>query len=289
MKKLKLSLSIILLTLLASAAPAFAAVKAADKKADKPQDLTGAVTQSYDADKSVVPGMLVAFKDKSRLVVPLSTKSLQDMLGLVVPVNDAPLVLTPAQPNTQQVLVAPSGQYNLLVNNQTGSIKQGDYLTISSIEGISMKATPNQPYIVGRAASNFDGKTNVIGTSDLKDSKGGSRSVSIGQVTADIKLSENPLAKKNASSIPSFMTNLAEKIAAKPVTPVKVYICAVLLIATIYITGSMLYSGVRSSILAIGRNPLGKSSILRGLLQTVIFGLLVFVAGIFGIYTILRL
>ena len=55
------------------------------------------------------------------------------------------------------------------------------------------------------------------------------------------------------------------------------------------IAGSLIYSAVRSSLIAIGRNPLSKKSIIRGLFQVVIIGLMVFLSGIFGVYLLLRL
>ncbi|QQS18685.1 hypothetical protein IPL68_01180 [Candidatus Saccharibacteria bacterium] len=61
------------------------------------------------------------------------------------------------------------------------------------------------------------------------------------------------------------------------------------MLVTIFMTGSLLYGGVRSSLVSIGRNPLAKKSILRGLIQVVILGLTVFVIGLIAIYLLLKL
>jgi hypothetical protein len=95
-------------------------------------DSSSTVTQSYNAQPSVLSGMLVELKSKSdNTVIPLATSDLGKMLGVVVPVSDSPIVLTTTTSTTdQQVLVANSGQYNVLVSNQNGSIQSGDRLTI---------------------------------------------------------------------------------------------------------------------------------------------------------------
>ena len=81
----------------------------------------------------------------------------------------------------------------------------------------------------------------------------------------------------------------SEAIAGKPVSPARVYISIIVLLAAAAIAGSLIYSAVRSSVIAIGRNPLSKRSIIRGLFQVVIIGILVFLSGVFGVYLILNL
>src|SRR5581483_3984562 len=91
-------------------------------------DVAGSVTQSYDAGSGVLPGMLVQLKGRSS-VVPLTGPDAKNMLGVVVPVGSAPIVLTPSGSSGQQVLVASSGRYSLLVSNQNGPVKPDDYLS----------------------------------------------------------------------------------------------------------------------------------------------------------------
>jgi len=51
----------------------------------------------------------------------------------------------------------------------------------------------------------------------------------------------------------------------------------------------VMYSGIRSGMIAVGRNPLSKKSIIRSLIQTVIAGLIIFLAGVFAVYLLLKL
>jgi hypothetical protein len=266
----------LLLGLTAATAPAAAS-----------SDISGAVTQSYNADPSVLPGMIVETKPKDQTtVIPLTSKDIRNMLGVVVPVNDAPIVLAPPSPSAQQVLVAASGRYNLLVSNQDGSIKAGDYLAVSALPGIAMKAGTDQAQIVGRAVSGFSGAGNVISTVLLKSSLGRTATVSIGSVTVDVHLAANPLFDNNGK-LPGFLSRLANSVANKTVSSVRIYLSLIVLLAVFFVIGSMFYGGVRSGIIAIGRNPLAKKAIGRGLIQTVIAGLIIFIAGVFAAYLIL--
>lgn len=252
-------------------------------------DISGAVTQSYNADPSVLTGMIVEFKPKDQTtVIPLTAKDIRNMLGVVVPTNGAAIVLTPQSARAGQILVAATGRNSLLVSNQDGPIKTGDYLAISSLAGIGMKANAQQVEVVGRAAADYNGTSNVIGRVTLKNSQGHTTTISIGHIPVDVRLAPNPLLK-NASNLPGFLTKAATSVANKPVSAPRIYLSALVLLATLFTTGSMFYSSIRSSIVAIGRNPLAKKAISRSLVQTITAALIIFIAGVFAVYLILNL
>ena len=60
-------------------------------------------------------------------------------------------------------------------------------------------------------------------------------------------------------------------------------------LASVVIAGSMLYAGVHSSMISIGRNPLSKQSIVRSMIQVIVTSFIVFIIGIFGVYLLLKL
>ena len=251
---------------------------------------TSGVTQSYNADPSVETGMVVQLKPKDpTTVIPLPNNDIKDMLGIVIPQSNATIVLTPQTISHQQVLVATSGHYNVLVSNQNGPIKIGDYITISAIAGVGMKADEIENEVLGKAAANFSGSSNVIGSVALKSTLGKTTNVSIGSIAVDINIAHNPLFQKTADYVPSFLAKAAVSIANHPVTAAKIYLSMAILSITAIVTGNMLYSGVRSGMIAVGRNPLSKKSIIRSLVETVIAGLIIFVAGVFAVYLLLKL
>lgn len=243
------------------------------------------VTQSYNAGPSVVAGMAVEFKPKDQTTVtPLTEQDIRNMQGVVIPTNDAALVLTPQSTSARQVLVAATGRYDLLVSNQNGSVKTGDYVAMSALPGIGMKAGTNQPEVIGRAAGNFSGTDNVISTMSLKQSFGRSTSVAIGQIPVDVRLEPNPLFRTN--NLPGFLNRAANSVVNKPGS-IRIYLSIAVLLATFFISGTMFYSGVRNSIVAVGRNPLAKRVINRNLAQAIVAGLAIFLAGVLTAYLIL--
>lgn len=264
--------------------------KTSTKSSTNSDSLSGSLTQSYNADPTVQPGMMVQLKPKdSKTVEPLAGNQVRGMLGIVVPTTNAAIVLSPEDPTKQQVLVATSGRQQVLVSNQNGPIKVGDYVTISAIAGVGMRAGEIQTQVLGKAASDFSGSNNVIGTIKVKDTLGKEQSVAISRVAVDISIAHNPLFSKSTDYVPGFIAKVATTVASKPISAARIYLSLALLLMTALITGNMLYSGVRNGMKAVGRNPLSKKSIIRSLIQTVIAGLIIFVAGIFAVYLLLKL
>ncbi len=253
-------------------------------------DISKAVASTYSADGSVQQGMIVQLKDKApSFVVPLSSKSTSKILGIVIPNNNVAIVLTPQTVTTQQVLVATTGKFSVLVSNQNGPIKVGDYLAVSAIDGVAMKAGITEEQVIGKAASNFTGSANVISSVKLKDQLGKDTAVAIGRVQVDINIIHNPLNQKTVDFMPAFMSNLAQTVANKSVSVARIYLASVIMFVITVVTGVMLYSGVRSGMIAVGRNPLSRKSIIKSLVQTVFAGLIIFIAGILAVYLLLKL
>lgn len=265
-------------------------VSAAAAKPVKVPNITNAVTQSYNADAAVEIGMIVRLKEKDpTTVVPLDKDHIQDLFGIVVPQTRATIVLAPAIAKEQQVLVTTSGRSNVLVSDENGPIKVGNYLTLSAISGLAMKADETQASVIGKAAGNFTGSANVIGSVDLKDELGHKKAVAIGIVPLDIAISHNPLFQKSTDRVPSFLNKVATGVSNKPVSVARIYLSFTIFIITAIIASMVLISGVRSGMIAVGRNPLSKKSIIRSLIQTVVAGLIIFLAGVFAVYLLLKL
>lgn len=245
------------------------------------------VTQGYASDETLQRGMLVSLKDgDGSKVEPADPDNAKRLHGLVVNANDSPVTLSN---EAQKTFVATVGRYEGLVSDQNGTIKQGDYITVSKVRGIGMRVDTKSINIIGKALEDFDGKTNVISTTDLKDNAGVTQKVNIGRIQLDIGIGANPLAKPEDVNLPEFLKKATETIAKKTVSPLRVYISIAILLASVIIAGSMLYAGVRSSMISIGRNPLSKQSITKSLVQVVITSFIVFIIGIFGVYLLLKL
>lgn len=252
-------------------------------------DQAASITQTYNAPESVLPGMLVAPDVSAQTTVTALTKdNLPHMLGVVVAPNDAPLVLSSSATGSQQVLVANSGRYNILISNQNGAIKVGDYLTISNVAGIAMKADASEPEIVGQALSSFNGSSGVIGSVPLKSGKR-QITVGIGSVQAIVHLISNPAYVRSTSHLPAWLGSAAKTVTNKPISAARIYLAAFMILLAAFITASLFFSGVRGSIVAVGRNPLAKKTIGRSLLIVLMVGIGILVLGAVLAYLILKL
>lgn len=253
-------------------------------------DLSQPVTQSYGTDGTLQQGMIVRLDPKDTTKVSaLTADKAQDMQGIVVAANDAALTLS-SDAASRQVYIATYGRYDVLVSDQNGNIKPGDYISISSLNGIGMKADSKQPVVLGKAVEGFNGSSDVVGTANLKDRTGKNVEVSLGRIKVDMAISHNPLLiQAQNSGVTGYLQNVSSDVAGKTVSAARLYLSVVILFLTAIVAGSILYSGVRNSILSIGRNPLAKKSIIRGLLQVIVTSIMIFVIGLFGVYLLLKL
>lgn len=247
------------------------------------------VTQGYGTTQPLQKGMIVKLVDNDATKVEaLTTATISKLLGVVVAANDAAFALA-NNGNNGQVFVATTGNYDVLVSNQNGPIKSGDYITISALAGIGMKVDTTESAVLGRATASFDGSSNVSGTATLKDATGAQVKVSIGRIPVEINVGHNPLQQTGEKIVPAFLQAAAQYVSNKPVAATRIYLGLFILIATSMLSGGMLYSGIRGGLIAIGRNPMAKKSIIGGIIRVVLSGVIVFVIGIFGVYLLLRL
>lgn len=242
-----------------------------------------AVLQGYKSDESLQRGMIVIIsKDDPQKVEVATEKTFKNTKGVVADQNDSPVRISSEE---QNVFVATSGRYEMLVSNENGRIKPGDYLAGSSLDGIAMKAKDDQSTIVARSAGVFEGGGDSIGSSD-KDG----RKIEFGRIQADIEIGKNPNQKPPATTTAlNTLEEVASTIADKPVSPLRVYLAIIVLLITAGVTFVMLVSGVRSAVISLGRNPLSKNSIFKGMFQVMLVSMIIFITGLFGVYLLIKL
>lgn len=234
------------------------------------------VVQGYSASAPVEPGMIVTIdKAADRAVKPAPADSSNLIYGVTVDPSDAPITLVGQD---SKVFVATTGTYAVLVTATAGTIKPGDYISMSNINGVGGKAQVGQPYILGRAQSSFDGKTNVVSNS------GG---VNIGRVYVSIGIIKNPISNSDPT-LPAVLRKVAYSVANKSVPVIRVYTALLVFMISIVASIVILWSGVRSSLISLGRNPLSRHAIFSGMYKVVFTGLGVFIIGLAGVYLLLK-
>jgi hypothetical protein len=234
------------------------------------------VVQGFSGPPTIQPGMVVAIDKAASKTVKLAPANNSNLIyGVAVDPSDAPITLVG---QNSQVFVATSGTYQVLVSAAGGAIVPGDYISMSAINGIAGKAQVGQPVILGKAQSAFNGTTNAISASN---------GVNIGRIFISLGIAKNPLANSDPT-LPYFLRKVADSVSNKSVPAIRVYTALLIFLVSIAATIAILWSGVRSSLISLGRNPLSRHAIFSGMYKVVFTGIGVFIIGLAGVYLLLK-
>ena len=256
----------------------------------KTQAYTPSNVQGYAADAPIDIGTIVRLNGKNANRVAVASQAeLQNMFGVVVDRSQLPITLSNGGIDNE-TFVAVSGTYQVLVSTQGGVIANGDYVTLSSINGVAMKASTEQKTVFGRANASFDGKGVNLGTTGLKDTSGKeNKKVTLGSIPVTIDIRRNPNEKSTKTQVPELLERIGQAIAEKEVSPIRIYLSMAITAVSLIAAIAVLYSGVRNGIISIGRNPMSKKSIFRALLEVILTSILILIIGLFAVYLLLRL
>jgi hypothetical protein len=238
------------------------------------------LSQGFATSTAIATGSLVSLDEKSSgSVVTADATNVGRLFGVVVPPSSASISLSGT--GNGQVQVVTSGTANVLVTTAGGDIKVGDYITISPIAGVGQKVGSSSTRVVGTAQSDFNGSGDGVTKRSIDDGNS-KREVAIGQIPVVISVSSYTATDgKQPYAIPNWLQQLSNTLAGKAVSPIRIIIAGLILIVSLISITVLLYSAVRNSIISIGRNPLSRGSVLRGLLEVVAIsgGILALTAG----------
>lgn len=249
----------------------------------------GAGVQGYASETKLDNGTIVQLADSQKNIIkPAIQSEMQNMFGVTVDRNLLPVTLTSGVKN--ETFVAVSGTYNVLVSTQGGPLAAGDYITLSSLNGIAMKAGTAEVTVFGRTNAPFDGEHLKVGEAVLRDSDGvATQRVAIGMVPVTIDIKSNPNHLSTDVNIPDMLRRVGQAIAEKEVSPLRIYLSLGIAIISVAAAIVIIYAGVRHGVVSIGRNPMSKQSIFRALIETILTSLLILIIGLFAVYLLLRL
>lgn len=253
-------------------------------------DYGGGSVQGYATATPLDNGTIVQLTGKDAKQVKVSTKAeLQNMFGVVVDRQQLPVTISNGDLDNE-TFVAASGTYNVLVSTEGGTISSGDYVTLSSVNGVAMKAGTEEATVFGRSNASFDGKSSTLGTSTLKEKNGKSnKTVAIGVIPVTIDIKKNPNEKSTTANLPDVLQRVGVAIAEKEVSPIRIYLSLAITAISLIAAIAVLYSGVRSGVISIGRNPMSKKSIFRALLEVILTSAMILIIGLFAVYLLLKL
>jgi hypothetical protein len=246
------------------------------------------VAQGYQSDQQLQKGMIVRVsKTDTKKVEAVTQSDVEDIFGVIISSGEATVTLS--NPGANQVFVATSGQYDVLVSTQNGAIKPGDYITVSSLDGVGMKAASAQSLVLGKAITAFNGMSDTETTATLNGSNG-KVTVKLGHIAVDVSVAHNPLyEKQDQAGVPKILSKAAQLVTSRPVSAFRIYASLMVMGVSLIIAGAILYAGVRTGMTAVGRNPLAKQTIFRSLIQVTLMSLIVFAIGVFAVYLLLRI
>lgn len=226
------------------------------------------LSQGFATTSTIPTGSLVALdQNSSGTVVVGNTLNANRLFGVVVPPSSASVSLSGT--GSGQVQVVTSGTADVLVSTAGGPIQVGDYISVSSVAGVGEKAGSDSTRVIGAAQQDFTGSGSGV-TQDTIGSGSSKQQVEIGEIPVAISVSTYTATDgKQTYVVPNWLQNLSNTLAGKSVSPIRIIIAALILIVALVSITVLLYSAVRNSIISIGRNPLSRSSVLRGLLQVV--------------------
>lgn len=237
------------------------------------------LSQGYATTTDIATGSLVSLDAKSSGdVVVADLNNAGRLFGVIVAPSSASISLSGG---TGQVQVTTTGSALVFVTTAGSDIHVGDYIAISPIAGVGMKATVAGTRVVGTAQADFN-SSSPGATKRSIDTGSGKKEVAIGQIPVVISVSSyTDTDGKQTYVIPSWLQNLSNTVAGKAVSPIRIILAALILIVAISSVSVLLYSAVRNSIISIGRNPLSRGGVVQGMLVVgaLAIGILAITAG----------
>lgn len=242
---------------------------------------TAAISQGFKTTETdLAAGALVSLTSGSQNTIQLSnTDRVNQLIGVI---GDRPLIELSNNDKEAQVVI--SGTTLTLVSDINGDIKTGDKITASPINGIGMKANASS-LVVGTAQSDLGAVTTTQKT--VNDKRGQPQTVKIGAVPVQINVTYYVAPQDKNAFLPPFLQSLANSVAGKEVSAVRVLIASIVLVFGFISIAVLLYSSIRSSIISIGRNPLSEGAVRKSLFEVGATSLGILLVMLIAIYLVL--
>lgn len=216
-------------------------------------------------------GTIVRVVDSSGAVRPARQDEGQRILGCVasLPAGTLP---------TGKVGVASAGVVLALVSDAGGEVKTGDRIAISPLEGVGMKTT-GPGWIIGTAQAPLSSMDQEgVSRQDIKDNHGTVKTVVIKKIPVLIGGSYySPGSDGKSATLVDSLQSAITALVGRPVSAERALVALLVFGISIILLVAMVYSAVRNSLVAIGRNPMAHAKIIK-ILATVLMTAAVVVA-----------
>jgi hypothetical protein len=242
-----------------------------------------ALSTGYISQQKLPVGTIVSPDDQIKNgVIPANSQTSSNLLGVVVPSSTVAV-----SEGSGRVPVAADGNANVLVSDINGGMSRGDKVAASPLDGIGMLATKS-----GRIIGTLQGDLNSHSTDaqfkTITDVKGVKRKIQIALVPIIVSLTYYQPLDNQSTILPKVIRDISNSVSGKDVSTSRIWGAMVLMVAALTIVIVLLYGAVRSSIGAIGRNPLAKTTIQNSLTKVIAVVVVILIAATAASYVILR-
>jgi len=202
-------------------------------------------------------------------IAPTTTDNAERLLGIAVRTDHT---LVAIDPGKDVVQVATTGNAEVLVSTVNGAIHQGDKVAASAFSGIGMKSTKTGSHVVGLALADFNADDSRNTTLTVKNKQGVDKRITVGYIPVSIAVGTDTAGVDEAGA--TGVQRYVQSLTGHSVSMTRILIGLVIAVITLVALMVLLYAAISGSLISIGRNPLAKTSILRGLIFVLIFALI---------------
>jgi len=244
------------------------------------------IAQGYTtSDSELVVGMGASLSPEStsnKTEVERSSQANKGRFVGIVTTKEASLVTLTT--SVSSLYVATQGEATAYVTDVNGALKKGDYVVVSPLKGVLMKASSDEASVVGSSLEDF----NVGGANSQEITKGdGSKeTIKVGLVKIDVnpRIISSGKSPKNLT----FLQQLGQSLAGKAISDWQVVTALVIFLLLLVVEGSLMYGAIHSAIIAVGRNPLSRTGVYKQLAQVLATAVAVLAIGITVIFGVLK-
>ncbi len=239
------------------------------------------LSEQFKQDGSVFTGAVVSLDEQDATRIDLATVENTDYLVGVV-VDDASGSLQFAKSGAQ-ANVALSGEAEVYVTDVNGVVKTGDFVSVSWVEGLAMKASSTQiQKPIGIALEDYD---------ESKQKQYGDVTTPEGTKSANVDIVRIRLFDRQANdtgiSTRNGVEGFIQNLAGKDVSYAKILAGTLIFFLSLLIAGLFIISSIRGSFISIGRNPMASNSIYKSLLHVSGLSVIVILIGTALAYVVL--
>lgn len=231
------------------------------------QSLSSGVANYYKVEGEIADGDLISSSDEG---YRRSTIGYDPLMFGVVSLD--PAVAFEPEDTEGLTPIITNGNVYVRVTSQNGTIKSGDFLTSSDIEGVAQKATENG-YVLGQALEDYTEENPST----------------IGEVLVAVQITlYSPPTSVGGNIFDSFRQAVTAPYLA-PLNALRYLIAALIVLAT-FVLGIIYFGKVaKSGVEAVGRNPLAGRMIQLNVILNLFLTIVVMLVGLGLAYIILVL